>query len=105
MQQRLEQSAAIMIAIEHCGDVMPGQRCSAVFFSHEDVQRERAFYERFCRGNGMEDADEIASMVDDHVAVNPYWLVSIKPAEESESEEVQFHKVDDLTGRVLPDAH
>ena len=103
MGHQLDQSAAIMIAIEHCGDVLPGQRCSAIFFDHEDVKRERAFYERFCHGNGMEDKEEVASMVDAHVPANPYWLVSIKPSESSDSEEIRFHKVDDHSGQVLPE--
>ena len=30
--RELDNKAAIMIVIEHLGDVQPGQKCSAVFF-------------------------------------------------------------------------
>ena len=90
-----------MIAIDHCGDVLPGQRCSAIFFGREDIQRERAFYERFCYGNGMQDGDVVTAMVDAHVPAEPYWLVSIKPAEDTNPDEIRYHKVDDRTGQVL----
>ena len=92
-----------MIVIEHRGDVVPGQKCSAIYFDEESVQSERAFYERFCRGNGMQDDVEIALLVDAHVPRRPYWLVSIKPPETRETEETRYHKVDDRSGEVLPD--
>lgn len=95
-----------MIVIEHCGNVQPGQKCSAVFFSHEDIQREKAFYARFCSGNGVTDQVEIDAMVAAHVPNDPYWLVSLKPSEDSSGKDanaVRFHKVDDRSGQVVPD--
>lgn len=97
-----------MIAIEHCGDIQPGQKCAAIYFGVEDIQRERAFYERFCRGNGATDEQEIEAMVSAHVPEGPYWLVSFKPDEDSkiadaQKEAIRFHRVDDRTGQIVPD--
>ena len=98
--RQLDQKAAIMIAIEHCGDILPGQKCSAIFLDHHDIQKEKAFYERFCSGNGMQDPLQIRLMVSANVPSNPYWLVSFKP-ESSASKEVRFYRVDDRTGQVI----
>ena len=109
----LDQASAIMIAIEHCGDIQPGQKCAAIYFGVEDIERERAFYERFCRGNGATDEQEIEAMVSSHVLGAPYWLVSFKPNENQDAETlkdsnpqkkaIRFHRVDDRTGQVVPD--
>jgi hypothetical protein len=100
MKRELDQRSAIMIAIEHCGGISPGQKCSAVFFDEERIKKEKAFYERFCSKNGMTDTSEIEATVSAHVPSEPYWLVSLKPADES-SDDVQFHRVDDRSGKVI----
>jgi hypothetical protein len=104
MKRSLDQRAAIMIAIEHCGGVSPGQKCSAVFFDDEKIEKERAFYERVCGKNGMTDPIEIEALVDEQVPNDPYWLVSLKPSDESPNRDApkeQFHRVDDRTGQVI----
>ena len=106
MNRELDQAAAIMIAIEHDGDVVPGQKCSAVFFDNEDIEREKAFYAKCCRQSGVTDPLEIETLVDARVPSNPYWLVSFKPAvdaSDSRANDVRFHRVDDRTGKVVPD--
>jgi len=100
MMRHLDQAAAIMIAIKHCGDVQPGQKCSAVFFDKANVEQEKAFYAKFCSGNGVEDRHEIERMVAMQVHDEPYWLVAFKP-KAGQGGEVRFHCVDDQTGRVI----
>jgi len=98
--RQLDQRAAIMIAIEHCGDIAPGQKCSAIFLDKHDIQKERAFYERFCSGNGMKDPTQIRMMVSGSVPTDPYWLVSFKPPGDF-STDVRFCRVDDRTGQAI----
>ena len=51
----------------------------------------------------MQDDEQVALLVSAHVPSRPYWLVSIKPADENTSEEIRYHKVDDRLGQVLPE--
>lgn len=101
----LDQQKAIMIAIEHDGNVKPGQRCSAVFIDNEGIQREKAFYAKYCVQSGVKDSEMVKMMVDTHVPRDPYWLVSFKPDEKLAGlgVEPRYHKVDDRTGQVIPD--
>lgn len=100
MRRELDQRSAIMLAIEHCGDILPGQKCSAIFLDKYDIAKERAFFERFCSGNGMQNSLEIRMMVNANVPLDPYWLVSFKPASGG-TNDVRFCRVDDRTGKVF----
>ena len=73
----LDNKAAIMIVIEHLGDVQPGQKCSAVFFDREKIQREKEFHAKLYSQNGVHDPDILHAMVEANVPGNPYWLVSV----------------------------
>lgn len=98
----LDQKAAIMIVIEHLGDVKPGQKCSAVFFDEQKIQREKEYHSKFYSQNGIHDAAILKAMVDANVPQDPYWLVSIKPADGVLAQEPRLLKVDHRTGRILP---
>ncbi|GAB5405646.1 MAG: hypothetical protein Aurels2KO_38770 [Aureliella sp.] len=97
----MDQKAAIMIVIEHLGNIPPGTRCSAVFFDTDRLRQEREFYARTYSQNGVRDPALLRSMVGANVPNEPYWLVSLKPAVTSVGEEPQLYRVDDKTKKVL----
>ncbi|MFK7767939.1 MAG: hypothetical protein AB8B55_12015 [Mariniblastus sp.] len=101
--RELDNKAAIMIVIEHFGDIQPGQKCSAVFCDHPKIQREKAFHSKLYSQNGVHDIEILNAMVEANVPSEPYWLVSIKPAEGKFGQQTRLCKVDDRTGKVLPD--
>ena len=100
--RELDNKAAIMIVIEHLGDVQPGQKCSAVFFDHEKIRREKEFHATLYSQNGVHDPDSLHAMVEANVPGDPYWLVSIKPAEGAYGQ-ARILRVDHRTRKVLPD--
>ncbi|MFK8113640.1 MAG: hypothetical protein AB8B91_15670 [Rubripirellula sp.] len=102
-KRELDHKAAIMIAIEHFGDILPGQKCSAVFFDTQRIRREKEFYAKFYSENGVHDLAILRAMVAANVPDDPYWLVSFKPADGAFGQEPRMHRVDDRTGKVLPD--
>lgn len=103
-QKEIDQRAAIMIVIEHLGDVAPGTRCSAVFFDTEKLQKEKEFHAKLYRKNGVSDPATVREMVAANVADEPYWLVSLKSVDETRGETTRLHRVDARTGRVLDEA-
>ena len=100
--RELDNKAAIMIVIEHLGDVQPGQKCSAVFMDDEKLRREKEFHARLYSGSGVHDPEILHAMVEANVPQAPYWLVSIKPAEGAHGP-TRILRVDDRTQKVLPD--
>ena len=106
MIKTLDQQKAIMIAIEHDGGVKPGQRCSAVFIDKQGIEREKAFYAKYCVQSGIRRSEDVKAMVDAHIPKDSYWLVSFKASEELErlGVEPRFYKVDDRTGVVIPES-
>lgn len=100
--RELDNKAAIMIVIEHLGDVRPGQKCSAVFFDSEKLRREKEFHAKLYSENGVHDPDILHAMVEANVPQAPYWLVSIKPAEGAYGQ-TRILKVDHRTQKVLPE--
>jgi hypothetical protein len=100
--QELDNKAAIMIVIEHLGDVQPGQKCSAVFFDREKIKREREFHANLYSQNGVNDPDTLHAMVEANVPSAPYWVVSIKPAEGAYGQPRTL-RVDHRTRKVLPE--
>lgn len=100
--RELDNKAAIMIVIEHLGDVKPGQKCSAVFFDTEAIRREREFHANLYSQNGVHDPDTLHAMLEANVPKTPYWLVSIKPAEGAYGQ-TRLLKVDHRTRKVLPE--
>jgi len=80
--RELDNKAAIMIVIEHLGDVQPGQKCSAVFFDSEAIRREREFHANLYSQNGVHDPDTLHAMLEANVPSGPYWLVSMARSEE-----------------------
>lgn len=103
MNRELDQKAAIMIVIDHLGDIPPGTRCSAVFFDTDKVRREKEFHAKLYSQNGVHDREILLAMVDANVPDEPYWLVSLKPAEGAIGQAPRLHRVDDRTGKVLAD--
>ena len=99
--RELDNKAAIMIVIEHLGDVQPGQKCSAVFFDREKIRREKEFHAKLYSQNGVNDPEILHAMVEANVPGDPYWLVSIKPAEGAYGQ-TRMLKVDHRTRKVLP---
>ena len=99
----IDQKAAIMIVIEHLGNIKPGTRCSAVFFDHEKIRKQREFNDRLFSENGVDDPEVRHAMVDANVPSEPFWLVSLKSADATAAEVTHLYRVDALTGRVLPD--
>ncbi|TWT56128.1 hypothetical protein [Allorhodopirellula solitaria] len=99
--REIDQKAAIMIVIEHLGDIPPGTKCSAVFFDTERVRREQEFHAKLYSQNGVHDPEIRRAMVAANVPSEPYWLVSLKPGEAALGGETHFHRVDDRTGKVL----
>ena len=100
--RELDSKAAIMIVIEHLGDVQPGQKCSAVFFDMEKIRREKEFHATLYSQNGVHDPDTLHAMVEANVPGAPYWLVSIKPAEGAYGQ-TRILRVDHRTRKVLPE--
>ena len=99
--RELDNKAAIMIVIEHLGDVKPGQKCSAVFFDRAKIQREKEFHANLYSQNGVHDPDALHAMVEANVPTDPYWLVSIKPAAGADGQ-ARICRVDHRTRKVLP---
>ena len=102
--REIDQKAAIMIVIEHFGDVQPGTKCSAVLFDDERIQREREFHAKLYSENGVHDPEIRRAMVAANVPDRPYWLVSLKTTDEVTGEKTRLHLVDAETGQVLPAA-
>lgn len=92
-----------MIVIEHFGGILPGTRCSAVFFDTEKIRREKEFYAKLYSENGVHDPEILRAMVAANVPDNPYWLVSLKPGDGTTPEVNGLHRVDDRTGKIIPD--
>ena len=99
----MDQKAAIMIVIEHFGNVAPGTKCSAVFFDEERIRREKEFYAHLYSENGVHDIEILSAMVAANVPDDPYWLVSLKTGDGATAEATRLHRVDDRTGKILPD--
>lgn len=102
-KREIDQKAAIMIVIEHFGDIPPGTKCSAVFFDTERIRREKEFHAKLYSENGVHDPEILRAMVAANVPDDPYWLVSLKPGDGSVSGVTRLHRVDDRTGKVLAD--
>ena len=100
--RELDNKAAIMIVIEHLGDVQPGQKCSAVFFDQHKIRAEKEFHARLYSENGVHDPEILHAMVEANVPADPYWLVSIKPAQGTIGQ-TRICKVDHRTRKVLPE--
>lgn len=99
--QEIDQKAAIMIVIDHLGNIPPGTKCSAVFFDSERIRREKEFHARLYSENGVNDPEILRAMVAANVPGDPYWLVSLKSGDGSEHEVARLHRVDARTGKVL----
>ncbi|MFN3193983.1 MAG: hypothetical protein ACE361_25965 [Aureliella sp.] len=99
--QEIDQKAAIMIVIEHLGDIPAGTKCSAVFFDHEKIRREKEFHSKLYSQNGVDDPEVLQAMVTANVPGEPHWLVSLKIADANLGEVSRFHRVDARTGQVL----
>lgn len=102
-KKEIDQKAAIMIVIEHYGDVPPGTKCSAVFFDAAKINREKEFYAKLYSENGVHDLAILRAMVKANVPDNPYWLVSLKTADGALGDVTRLHRVDDRTGKVIAD--
>ncbi|TWT84324.1 hypothetical protein CA13_58010 [Planctomycetes bacterium CA13] len=92
-----------MIVIEHFGDILPGTKCSAVFFDTQKIRREKEFYTKLFSENGVHDLEILRAMVAANVPDDPYWLVSLKPADGAFGQEPRLHRVDDRTRKILAD--
>lgn len=101
--REIDQKAAIMIVIEHFGDIQPGTKCSAVFFDTERIRREQEFHAQLYSENGVNDPEIRRAMVAVNVPDKPYWLVSLKTGNSATREVTRLHRVDAQTGKVLPD--
>ena len=101
--QEIDQQKAIMIVIEHFGDIKPGTKCSAVFFDTERIRREQEFHAKLYSENGVNDPDIRRAMVAANVPDSPYWLVSLKTGSSGTGEATRLHRVDAQTGQVLPE--
>ncbi|MCC9600960.1 hypothetical protein LOC67_10310 [Stieleria sp. JC731] len=101
--REIDQKAAIMIVIEHFGDIEPGTKCSAVFFDAERIRREQEFHAKLYSENGVNDPEIRRAMVAANVPDQPYWLVSLKFSSSSAGEITRMHRVDARTGKVLPE--
>ncbi len=100
-KREIDQKAAIMIVIEHLGNIPPGTRCSAVFFDPERIRREKEFHARLYSDSGVHDPAVLRAMVDANVPNDPYWLVSLKPREPVSGTEPSLYRVDERTGQIL----
>jgi hypothetical protein len=92
-----------MIVIEHFGDIAPGTKCSAVFFDEDRIRREKEFHAKLYSENGVHDLEILRAMVAANVPEDPYWLVSLKSGDGAASEVTRLHRVDDRTGKIIPD--
>ncbi len=99
--REIDQKAAIMIVIEHLGNVAPGTKCSAVLFDTERIRREKEFHAKLYSENGVNDPDVLHAMVSANVPDDPYWLVSLKPGDGAKGGVARLHRVDARTGKVL----
>lgn len=102
-KREIDQKAAIMIVIDHLGNIPPGTRCSAVFCDTERIRREKEFHAKLYSENGVHDPEILNAMVAANVPRDPYWLVSLKPADSTPGVEPRLYKVDERTGKVLND--
>ncbi|QEG02614.1 hypothetical protein Mal15_67350 [Stieleria maiorica] len=101
--REIDQKAAIMIVIEHFGDIQPGTKCSAVLFDRERIRREQEFHAQLYSETGVNDPEIRRAMVAANVPDDPYWLVSLKTASGTSGEKTRLHRVDARTGKVLPE--
>ena len=99
--QEIDQKAAIMIVIDHFGNIPPGTKCSAVLFDTERIRREKEFHAKLYSENGVHDPDVLRAMVASNVPDEPYWLVSLKTGDQSLGEITRLHRVDARTGKVI----
>ncbi|EMI40850.1 hypothetical protein [Rhodopirellula sp. SWK7] len=102
-KREMDQKAAIMIVIDHFGDIPPGTKCSAVFFDMERIRREKDFYAKLYSENGVHDLEILQAMVAANVPDEPYWLVSLKTSNAVTGDVTRLHRVDDRTGKIIPD--
>jgi hypothetical protein len=102
-KREIDQKAAIMIVIEHLGNVAPGTKCSAVFFDKDRIRREKEFYAKLYSENGVHDLEILQAMVAANVPDDPYWLVSLKTGDGATAGTTHLHRVDDRTGKIIPD--
>ncbi|MFG0286605.1 MAG: hypothetical protein ACF8CQ_00425 [Rhodopirellula sp. JB044] len=100
-KREIDQKAAIMIVIEHFGNIAPGTKCSAVFFDSERIRKEKEFHAQLYSENGVQDPDVLAAMIAANVPDDPYWLVSLKSGDGTVREVTHLHRVDARTGKVL----
>lgn len=103
VRPEIDQKAAIMIVIDHLGNIPAGTKCSAVFFDIERIRREKEFHARLYSENGVQDPDVLAAMLDANVPSEPYWLVSLKPANDKSGNATRLHRVDARSGKILAD--
>ena len=103
-RREMDQKAAIMIVIEHFGDIPPGTKCSAVFIDAVKIRREKEVYAKLYGENGVDDPEIRRAMVAANVPDGPYWLVSLKTVGGELGEVTRLHRVDDRTGKVLADS-
>ena len=99
----IDQKAAIMIVIDHFGDIEPGTKCSAVLFDREKIRRQQDFHDRLYSENGVDDPEVRKAMVAANVPDQPYWLVSLKSVGTGGVAAERLHRVDAWTGTVLTD--
>lgn len=102
-KREIDQKAAIMIVIDHCRDIPPGTKCSAVFFDISKIHREKEFYAKLYSENGVHDLETLQAMVAANVPDEPYWLVSLKYSDVAVGDITRLHRVDHRTGKVLAD--
>ena len=103
MKREIDQKTAIMIVIEQLGTVSPGTKCSAVLFDRYRIQREKDFYAKLYSENGVHDLEILNAMVSANVPDAPYWLVSLKTNDGAIGEVTHLYRVDDRTGKLIPD--
>ena len=101
--QEIDQKTAIMIVIEHFGNIPPGTKCFAVFFNTEKIRREREFHARLYSENGVQDSEVLSSMLAANVPSEPYWLVSLKFEDQTRQSVEHLRRVDARTGEILPE--
>ena len=73
-----------------------------MFFDREKIRREKEFHANLYSQNGVHDPDTLHAMVEANVPKDPYWLVSIKPAEGAYAQ-TRILRVDHRTRKVLPE--
>lgn len=99
--REIDQKAAIMIVIDHFGDIPPGTKCSAIFVDTTKIRREKEFYAKLYSENGVHDPEILREMVAANVPNDPYWLVSLKYVDGVFGDVSRLHRVDDRTGKIL----